>query len=145
MYQLLCNLGEMTLKITHQTYIKTRQTWQLIPKIHIRKGLMTANTPKHTITVSVAFFHWRRSFCTAITEAWASIWLWIEGVRVETDANSHRHERDVGLIENITEPTVQGDDLISISKRTETRDAAENGQHKGLFLNRISMSLYYVF
>lgn len=115
---------------------------------NMSKGFMTAkSTPKHTIIVSIrkACFHRRCSFCRAITEVWRSIWLWIGGVGEETDTNRHRHERDVGLIESIIEPRVQGKDLFSISKRTETRDATENGEHKGVFSNRISMSLYYIF
>lgn len=49
------------------------------------------------------------------------------------DANRHRHERDVGLIESIIEPSVRGKDLFSISKHSQTRDATENGEHEGVF------------
>lgn len=73
-----------------------------------------------------AHFHCRCSFCSAITEVWRSIWFWIEALWKETDANRHRHERDVGLIESIIEPALQSKDLFSISKHSQTLDGTEH-------------------
>lgn len=76
-----------------------------------------------------------------LLQVWRSIWAWTGGAG---GADRHRR-RDTA--ESITGPAAQGgDDLFSISKAAETHRAAENG---GVSfpppLNRISMSLHYIF
>lgn len=60
------------------------------------------------------------------------------------DANRRRHERDIGQIESIIEPTVQTKDLFSISKHSQTRDATENGEHNGVFQQDFNESSLYI-
>lgn len=91
-----------------------------------------------------AYFHWRCSLCRAITEVWRSIWWWIGDVGEEKDTNRRRHERDIGQIESIIEPTVQAKDLFSISKHSQTRDATENGEHNGVFQQDFNESPLYI-
>ena len=72
----------------------------------------------------------------------------VKGLRREQTHDSGRYEReierDIGVIESITKPTMQGKNLFTISKHSQALDETGNDRHEGVFQQGFNEIALYI-